>query len=189
MTPQQAGAILAEFTASDALRRHAVMVSVAMEAYAGRFGGDADTWAAVGLIHDFDYETYPDLADHCVRGAEILRDRGADEAIIRAMLSHNDATGVRRDSDLEKALYAVDELCGFIHACVLVRPSQSIADLTAQSVKKKLKDKRFAAACNREDIRRGAEQLGVDFDEHLAFVIDALRAKKDRWDGPPMLPG
>ena len=145
-----------------------------MRAYAAKRGADPELWGVVGLLHDFDYERYPSLEDHPFRGAEILAERGVDEEVRQAILSHADHTGVPRDSDLRRTLFAVDELCGFLTACALVRPDRRVADVPVKSVKKKLKDKSFARTVNREDIRQGAELLGVPLDEHIETVRDAL---------------
>jgi putative nucleotidyltransferase with HDIG domain len=170
----EAWAILTEFTEGDALRKHALSVEAAMRAYAEKLGGDPETWGVVGLLHDFDYERYPSLDDHPFRGAEILAERGVDEDVRSAILSHAGHTGVPRTDAMRHALFAVDELCGFLTACALVRPSRRIADVPVKSVKKKLKDKAFARSVNRDDIRQGAEELGVELDEHIAFVRDAM---------------
>lgn len=145
-----------------------------MRYYARLYGEDEEKWGITGLLHDLDYDRYPSLEDHPFRGAEILRERGWPEEIIRAILSHGDHTGVPRQTRMEKALYAVDELVGFVIACALVRPN-GLADLTVKSVKKKFKDKAFARGVNREDVIRGAEDLGVPLDQHIANVIEALR--------------
>ncbi len=175
MTRDEALAILEEFTKSESLRKHALAVEAAMRAYARKFGEDEEYWGIVGLLHDFDWEIHPSTPDHPLKGAEILRERGADEKLIQDILSHAEGTGVPRDTLLRKVLFAVDELTGFIIAVALVRPSRSLADLKAKSVTKKLKDKSFAAAISRDDIRAGAEALGIDLAEHIQFVIDALK--------------
>jgi putative nucleotidyltransferase with HDIG domain len=154
-------------------------VEAALRAYAPRFGGDADLWGVVGLLHDFDYERYPDVAveGHPVVGSKLLRERGVSEVIIRAILAHAaEITSVQPESDLEKALVAVDELTGFLIAVALVRPSKSIMDVELKSVKKKWKDKLFAAPVNREEIEHAAERLGVPLDEHIQLVLDAMKA-------------
>lgn len=181
MQREQAWAIVEEFTASDTLKRHMLAVEAAMRAYAGRFNGDPDTWGVVGLLHDFDYEKYPDMtagnAGHPLAGSKILRERGVPEDIIRAILAHaEELTGVKPESDLEKTLVAVDELTGFLVAVALVRPSQSILDVTVKSVRKKWKDKAFAAAVNRQEIEAAAAALGVPLDEHIQVAIDAMKA-------------
>jgi putative nucleotidyltransferase with HDIG domain len=171
---QSAWELLTRFTESESLRKHALAVEACMRAYARRFGEDEELWSVVGLIHDFDYEKYPSLEDHCLRGGEILEQRGWPEEIRRAVLSHGDHTGVSRDSLMEKALFACDELAGFITAVALVKPGKSLAEVDAKSVRKKMKDKAFARSVNRDDIVRGAEQLSVDLDQHIAFCIEAL---------------
>lgn len=170
--------IVTEFTASESLRRHMLAVEAAMKAYAPRYGGDVERWGVVGLLHDFDYEKYPDVAveGHPVVGSKILRERGVDEEIVRAILSHAEQiTGVKPESDMEKALVAVDELTGFIIAVALVRPSKSVLDVKPKSIKKKWKDKSFAAPVNREEIEHAAEALGVPLDEHIQIVLEAMK--------------
>jgi putative nucleotidyltransferase with HDIG domain len=179
MNREEAWAIVTEYTASDSLRKHMLSVEASLRAYAPRFKGDVEVWCVVGLLHDFDYERYPAVAaeGHPVIGARILRERGVSEEIIRAILSHaTEVTGVERVTDLEKALYAVDELTGLITATALVRPSKNIADVTVASVKKKWKDKAFAAAVDRTEIERAAAALGVPLDEHLSIVLRAMQA-------------
>jgi putative nucleotidyltransferase with HDIG domain len=173
---ENALAILQEHTRGESLLKHAYAVEAAMRHYAARAGGDAEAWGAAGLLHDFDYERFPSLEDHPFRGAEILRDRGVDEELIQTILSHADHTGVPRTTPMRQALFAVDELCGFITAVALVRPSKSLADLEPSSVKKKLKDRGFARNVSREDIARGAETLGLSLDEHIANVIASMRS-------------
>ena len=175
-----AWALLTEFTQSDSLRKHALAVEAAMRAYAERFGRDAETWGIAGMLHDFDYEMHPAAPHHPMKGAEILRARGASPDVIHAILAHADYSGFPRVSQLDRALYACDELAGFITACALVRPGRAIAGLEPGSVKKKLKDKGFARTVNRHDVYRGAEELGVDLGEHIAFVIGALTAVAPR---------
>jgi putative nucleotidyltransferase with HDIG domain len=172
---QAAWSILTEFTLGDSLRKHARAVEASMRAYAGKFGADADTWGIVGMLHDFDYEMHPRAPQHPVKGAEILWARGVPEPVIYAVLSHADYSGCPRLSLMDKAIYACDELSGFVHACALVRPGRAVAGLEASSVRKKLKDKAFARTVNRDDVYRGAAELGVDLDEHITFVIGALR--------------
>ena len=167
--------LLTEFTLSESLRKHALAVGACLRAYARKFGEDEEKWGAVGLIHDFDYEKYPSLDDHPYRGNEILTERGWPEEIKTAIMSHADYTGVPRNSNLEKTLFACDELAGFITAASLVRPDKSIHTLEAKSVKKRMKDKAFARTVSRDDIVNGAAALGVDLDEHIAFCIDAMR--------------
>jgi putative nucleotidyltransferase with HDIG domain len=170
----EAFALLNEYTKNPALVKHALAVEAAMRAYAHRFGEDEEVWGVIGLIHDFDYERYPTAADHPYRGAEILRSKGVPEDWIRTIMSHADYTGVPRDTVRAKALFAVDELCGFLTAVTLVRPDKKIASVEVASVRKKMKQKAFAAQVSRDDITNGAEQLGVDLDEHIAFVIAAM---------------
>jgi len=180
MTRDEGLALMHEYTASDALRKHMYAVEAAMRAYARRFGEDEEAWGMVGLLHDFDYERYPN-ADHSPTeghpstGVRVLRERGLPEASCTAILGHASYTGVPRASSMAKTLFAVDELCGFLVACALVRPSKSLADLEVSSVKKKLKDKAFARGVNREEVHQGAAELGVALDDHVRFVIEALR--------------
>lgn len=170
----EAWALLAEFTKGDSLRKHALAVEAAMRAYARRFGDDEATWGLVGMLHDFDYEMHPTAPAHPLKGAEILRARGYPEEVIYAILAHADYSGCPRRTRLDRAIYGCDELAGFITACALVRPGRAIQGLEVGSVKKKLKDKSFARSVNRDDIYRGAEELGIPLDEHIAFVIGAL---------------
>jgi len=174
MARTEALALLNEYTKNPALIKHALAVEAAMRACARRFGEDEDMWGVIGLIHDFDYERYPTAADHPYRGAEILRSKGVPEDWIRTIMSHADYTGVPRDTLRAKALFAVDELCGFLTAVALVRPDKKIASVEVASVRKKMKQKAFAAQVSREDMTTGAADLGVDLDEHIAFVIAAL---------------
>jgi len=172
--------LMQEHTQSPSLRQHMLAVEAAMRAYAAKFGDDAEAWGVVGLLHDFDYEKYPNQEHsatdgHPSWGVNLLRERGLSEAQCRAILGHANYTGVPRDSRLAQTLFAVDEVCGFLVACALVRPSKSLADLEVSSVKKKLKDKAFARGVNRDEVRQGAEELGVPLDEHITFVIAALR--------------
>jgi putative nucleotidyltransferase with HDIG domain len=167
--------LLTEFTASESLRRHALAVEACLRAYARKWGEDEEKWGVVGLVHDFDYEKYPTLDDHPMRGAGIMAERGWPEEIRRAVLSHADYTGVRRESRMERTLFACDELAGFITAVALVKPGKSLAEVEAKSVRKKMKDKAFARSVNREDIVNGAAELGVELDEHIAFCIAALQ--------------
>ena len=172
-----AWSLFCEWTESASLRKHVLAVEAAMRAYAARLGGDVETWGLVGLLHDLDYERHPDLETGHPRVALAeLEKLGFSEEVRRAIASHADFLGVSRDSEMEKALFAVDELCGFVMACAYVRP-QGIHGMTPKSVKKKMKTPAFAAAVNRDEMRKGAEQLGVDFDEHLAFVIAALEER------------
>lgn len=167
-------ALLDEWITSESLKRHCLSVEAAMRSYAASAGEDVDAWGFVGLIHDFDFERHPTLDLHPSAGAPVLRERGFPEWVIEAILSHGENTGVPRDTQLRKTLAAVDELCGFVSAVALVRPSKAVRDVKVSSVKKKLKDKRFAEAVSREQMRETAEVLGVDFDEHIAMVIQAL---------------
>jgi len=168
-------ALLHEFTTSPNLRKHALAVEAAMRAYARRFGADEHAWGLVGLLHDFDYERYPDLDDHPVRGSEVLAERGYPEWFRRAILAHAPHTGVRPETDLEKALFACDELCGFLVACALVTPTRSLHDLEVRSVRKRMKDRAFARKVHREDIEVGAAGIGVELDEHIGIVLGAMR--------------
>lgn len=170
----QAWALLTEFTDNPALIKHALAVEAAMRAYARRFGEDEETWGVVGLVHDFDYQQNPTEDTHLHVGTSLLRERGWPEEQIRAIASHADYMGVPRDTAMARTLFAVDELAGFLTACALVRPDRSIAQVNPSSVRKKLKDKAFARGVNRDDVRGGAEALGVDLDEHIAFVRDAM---------------
>jgi len=179
MNRAEAWAIVTEYIASDSLRKHMLSVEAGLRAYAPRFAGDPDLWGVVGLLHDFDYERYPDVEaeGHPLMGSKILRERGVSEEIIRAILAHaTEVTGVERETDLEKALYAVDELTGLITATALVRPSKNIADVNVSSVKKKWKDKAFAAAIDRTEIEHAAADLGVPLDEHIGVVLQAMQA-------------
>jgi putative nucleotidyltransferase with HDIG domain len=180
LTRDDALALMQEHTQSPSLRQHMLAVEAAMRAYAARLGGDPDAWGVVGLLHDFDYERYPNDAhspteEHPSWGVRLLRARGLPEEACQAILGHASYTGVPRTTPLAHALFAVDELCGFLVACALVRPTRSFQDLEVSSVKKKLKDKAFARGVNRDEVSQGAEELGVPFDEHVAFVIAALR--------------
>lgn len=172
MDRKQALEILHEYTKSESLRKHAYAVEAAMRVYANKYGEDEELWGAVGLIHDFDYEKYPD--EHPTKGSEILAERGIPEDIRNVILGHADFTGVPRDTLIAKVLYAVDELSGFIIAVTLVRPTKSVSEVKVKSVKKKMKDKRFAAKVNRDEIRQGVEELGVEFDEHVMLVVQSL---------------
>ena len=179
MTRDEALALMHQYTESESLRRHMYAVETAMRAYANLYGEDEDTWGLVGLLHDFDYEKYPNAEhspteEHPAFGVGILRERGLPEPMCRAILGHATYSGVPRDSSMARTLFAVDELCGFLVACTLVRPSKSLTDLQVKSVKKKLKDKGFARGVSREDIRTGIDELGVPLDEHIQFLIDAL---------------
>jgi putative nucleotidyltransferase with HDIG domain len=167
--------LLTEFTQSESLRKHALAVEACMRAYARKLGGDEELWGVTGLLHDFDYERWPSLDDHPYRGNEILAGRGWSEKIRRAIISHAEYSGVTRDTPMEKALFACDELAGFITACALVKPGKSLAEVAAKSVRKKMKDKAFARSVNRDDIVNGAADLGVELEEHIAFCIEAMK--------------
>ncbi len=183
MMRDEALALMHEYTRSESLRRHMYSVEIAMRAYARRYGEDEETWGLVGLLHDFDYEKYPNDAhspteEHPAFGVGVLRQRGLPEPECRAILGHATYCGVPRDSLMARALFAVDELCGCLIACALVRPTKSLYDLKVKSVKKKLKDKGFARGVDREDILRGVDELGVPLDEHIEFLIEALRPEE-----------
>lgn len=171
--------LLKEYTKSDSLLKHAYAVETCVKAYAEKFGEDTDYWGNVALLHDFDYEKYPTAEEHPFRGSEILEAKGFDTEFRNAVLSHADYTGVPRNSLLAKTLYACDELAGFITAVTYVRPNKTIDEVAVKSVKKKMKDKAFARNVNREDIIKGAEELGISLDEHISFCIDAMREKKE----------
>jgi predicted hydrolase (HD superfamily) len=205
---ESAWCLLTEFTQSESLRKHALAVEACMRACAGKFGGsekdcvgtaapgcpserssessvpggmsEEDLWGIVGLIHDFDYEKYPSLEDHPYKGNEILKERGWPDVIRRAIMSHADYSGVSRDTPMEKALFACDELAGFITAVALIKPGKSLAEVDAKSVRKRMKDKAFARKVNRDDIITGAAALGVDLDEHIGFCIQALQGIADK---------
>ena len=172
MTRDEALQILKEYTKTDSLLKHAYAVEAAMRAYAIKYNEDEELWGSIGLIHDFDYEMYPD--NHPNKGSEILKDKGVPDEIRTTILGHAEFTGVPRESLMAKVLFAVDELCGFITAVTLVRPTRALSEVKVKSVKKKMKDKRFAAKVNRDEIRKGAEELGVEFDEHIMFVVQAM---------------
>lgn len=172
-------ALLKEYTQSDSLLKHAFAVESCVKAYANKFGEDENYWGNVALLHDFDYEKYPTAEEHPFKGAEILRAKNFPEEFIQAILSHADYTGVKRETLLQKTLFACDELAGFLTAVAYVRPSKSIDEVEVKSVKKKLKDKAFARAVSREDIYKGAEELGVELDSHIAFCIEAMKNNKD----------
>lgn len=171
----EAWKLLTEFTQSESLRKHALSVEACMRAYARKFDGDEETWGVVGLIHDFDYEKYPSAEEHPYKGNQILKERGYPDDVRRAIMSHAAYTGVTRDSQLEKALFACDELAGFITATALVKPNKSLAEVDARSIRKRMKDKAFARSVSREDIVNGAADLGVDLDEHITFCIEAMK--------------
>jgi predicted hydrolase (HD superfamily) len=189
---ETAWCLLTEFTQSESLRKHALAVEACMRACSRKFASagssglpelglsEEDLWGIVGLIHDFDYEKYPSLEDHPYKGNEILKERGWPEVIRRAIMSHAEYTGVTRDTPMEKALFACDELAGFITAVALIKPGKSLAEVDAKSVRKRMKDKAFARKVNRDDIVNGAAALGVDLDEHIAFCIGALQGIADK---------
>jgi predicted hydrolase (HD superfamily) len=184
-TRDRALAIMHEYTASEPLRKHMYAVEIAMRAMATRMGGDPDEWGMVGLLHDFDYERFPNSAhsptdEHPSEGVRVLAAQGLPDPSQQAILGHAGYTGVPRDTPMAKALFAVDELCGFLVACALVRPSKSLADLEVSSVKKKLKDKAFARGVSREDVIQGAAELGVPLEDHIAFVLQALRPEEQK---------
>jgi len=180
----EALAIVHEYTKSDSLRKHMLAVEAAMRAYAGKFGEDADRWGLAGLVHDFDYERFPNDAhsateEHPAEGVRILRSHGFPEDILEAILGHANYSGVPRESKMAKTLFAVDELTGLITATALVRPSRSVMEVEAKSVRKKMKDKAFARGVNRDDVINGAADLGVDLDEHIDFVIKAMQGSAE----------
>lgn len=180
MNRSEALALVHEYTQSDALRKHMYAVEAAMRAYARKNGADEEAWGVVGLLHDFDYERFPNDAhsatdEHPSEGVRILAARGLAEEMQRAILGHASYTGVPRETPMARTLFAVDELCGFLVACALVRPSRSLADLEVSSVKKKLKDKGFARGVSRDDIHQGVTELGVELDAHIQFLLESLR--------------
>jgi predicted hydrolase (HD superfamily) len=179
MTRDAAWALLTQWTHGESLRKHALAVEAAVRGYARLFGEDENAWGIVALLHDMDYERFPSLDDHPYRGCDELRRLGYPEWVMRAILSHADYSGTPRDSRLEKTLYACDEMAGFVTAAALVRPTRSILDLEAPSVLKKIKDKAFARAVSRDDLRRGAEELGISLDQHVANVIAFMRVEAD----------
>lgn len=177
-------ALLHEYTQSDSLRKHMLAVECAMRAYATKFGEDPERWGLAGLIHDFDYEKFPNAEHsaaegHPAHGVRVLRDKGWPEDILQAILGHATYSGVARETRMAKALFAVDELTGLITATALVRPSRSVNEVEARSVRKKMKDKAFARGVNRDDVINGAQDLGVELDEHIQFVVDAMRASAE----------
>ncbi|HTP85604.1 MAG TPA: HDIG domain-containing protein [Bryobacteraceae bacterium] len=177
MDRSQAWELLCEFTKSDSLRRHALAVEACVTAYARQFGEDEAKWSVTALLHDFDYEMHPSAPDHPMKGEPILAERGVDDEIRRAILSHANYSGVPRESRLEKTLFACDELAGFLTAVSYVKPNRSIFEVDAKSVRKKMKDKAFARSVSRDDIVNGAAELGVDLDEHIAFCIEAMKPR------------
>lgn len=180
MTVNEAKEIMHQYVQNENLRKHMYCVAEAMKAYAAKHGEDAEKWEVVGILHDFDWEIHPNAEEHPVKGELILKEKGVPDDIRRAVLSHADYTGVTRDSLLEKTLFAVDELSGFLVACALVQPSKKIEDVKLESVKKKMKKKEFARQVNREDIIHGAEQLGVPLDEHIEFCLNALKGAAEK---------
>lgn len=170
-----AWSLLTEFTQSESLRKHALAVEACMRAYARKFGADEELWSVAGLIHDFDYEKFPSAQEHPYKGNEILKERGYSDEVRRAIMSHAEYTGVTRDTPMERALFACDELAGFITAVALVKPGKSLAEVEVKSVRKKMKDKGFARSVSRDDIVNGAHDLGIDLDEHIAFCVEALK--------------
>jgi putative nucleotidyltransferase with HDIG domain len=185
MDRAEAWNLLCEYAKNENLRKHALAVEACVRAYARKFGEDEEKWSVVGLIHDFDYEVYPNAPDHPLKGSEILKEKGVSEEIRHAILGHADYTGVPRDTLLAKVLFACDELAGFITACALVRPDR-LATLEAKSVRKRMKDKAFARSVSREDIIKSAEELGVPLDEHITFCIEAMRGIADQLGLAPM---
>ncbi len=175
MDRETAYRVVQEHARSDSLRKHLLAVEACMRAYARKLGGDEEQWGIAGLVHDFDWEMCPTPEAHPTYGAEILRSRGFPEEIVRAVLSHGNHTGIPRESLMEKALYACDELSGFVTAVALVRPNKSLSEVSVSSVKRKMKDKAFARSVDRDDIIQGAQELGVDLDEHITFIVEALR--------------
>jgi putative nucleotidyltransferase with HDIG domain len=176
---QDAWNLMCEFTQSESLRKHMLAVEACMRAYARKFGEDENKWGMAGLLHDFDYEKYPTPQEHPFVGNKILEERGYSEELRRAILSHAEYSGVKRESKMEKTLFACDELAGFITASALVKPNKSLAEVEAKSVRKKMKDKAFARSVNRDDIINGAADLGVDLEEHIAFCIEAMKGIAD----------
>jgi putative nucleotidyltransferase with HDIG domain len=182
---EQAWCLLTEFTQSESLRKHALAVEACMRAYAEKFPADPELWSIVGLLHDFDYDKFPSRENgienaHPYRGSEILKEHGYSEEIRRAIMSHAEYTGVTRETPMEKCLFACDELAGFITAVALVKPGKSLAEVDAKSVRKKMKDKAFARSVSRDDIINGANDLGVDLDEHIRFCIETLKGIADQ---------
>ena len=181
---ESAWCLLTEFTQSESLRKHALSVEACMRAYARKFAAgsteEEELWGVVGLLHDFDYEKYPSLEDHPYKGNEILKERGYSDEIRRAIMSHAEYTGVTRDTPMEKALFACDELAGFITAVALIKPGRSLAEVDVKSVRKRMKDKAFARKVDRDDIVNGAAGLGVDLDQHITFCIEALKPTAEK---------
>jgi putative nucleotidyltransferase with HDIG domain len=179
LSRDDAFALMTEYTQSESLRKHMLAVEAALRGYARLWGEPEEDWAVVAILHDFDYERWPDLENHPFRGVEILKERGYPEWVTRAILSHAEYSGVPRQSRLEHALFACDEMSGFVTAAALVRPSKSVLDLEAPSVMKRMKDKAFARAVSRDDLRKGAEEIGLPLDRHITNVITFLRARAD----------
>jgi len=179
LSREAAWALLTEYTQNENLIKHALAVEAAVRGYARLWGEDEESWGIVALLHDFDYERWPDLKDHPFKGAEILRERGYPDWVIHAIQAHADHTGVARETRLEHTLFACDEMAGFVTAAALVRPSKSLLDLEAKSVLKRMKEKAFARAVSRDDLRRGAEEIGVPLDEHAGNVIRFMRERAD----------
>lgn len=179
LSRESAWSLLCEWTQSDALRKHALAVESAVAFYARKFGENVEEWRVVALLHDFDYERYPTLENHPFKGAEYLRERGYPEWVVRAVLSHADHTGTPRETRLERTLFACDEMAGFVTAASLVRPSKSVLDLEASSVVKRMKDKAFARAVSRDDLKKGAEELGLPLAEHITNVIAGMREQAE----------
>lgn len=179
LSRDDAYALMTEWTQSDSLRKHMLAVEAAVRGYARMWGEPEEDWAVVALLHDFDYERYPDQENHPFRGVEVLKEKGYPEWVTRAILSHAEYSGVPRESRLEHTLYACDEMSGFVTACALVRPSKSVLDLEAASVMKRMKDKAFARAVSREDLRKGAEEIGLPLDQHISHVIGFMRERAD----------
>jgi predicted hydrolase (HD superfamily) len=179
LSRDDAYALMTEYTQSESLRKHMLAVEASVRGYARLWGEPEDDWAVVALLHDFDYERWPDQQNHPFRGVEILKSQGYPEWVTRAILSHAEYSGVPRESRLEHALYACDEMSGFVTACSLVRPSKSVLDLEASSVMKRMKDKAFARAVSREDLRKGAEEIGLPIDQHITNVITFMRERAD----------
>ena len=182
---EEAWKLLCDYTQNENLRKHALAVEACVRAYARKQGADEELWGRAALLHDFDYERWPNAEHHAdkehpAEGSRILRERGYPEEMIHAILAHADYTGVKRESALDRTLFACDELAGFLTACALVKPSKKIAEVEAASVKKKLKDKAFARGVNRDDVRVGAEELGVPLEEHIAFCVEAMRGVADQ---------
>ena len=179
LSRDDAYALMTEYTQSESLRKHMLAVEASVRGYARLWGEPEDDWAVVALLHDFDYERWPDQQNHPFRGVEILKSKGYPEWVMRAILSHAEYSGVARESRLEHALYACDEMSGFVTACSLVRPSKSVLDLEASSVMKRMRDKAFARAVSREDLRKGAEEIGLPIDQHISNVITFMRERAD----------